>query len=189
MRLGNAPASSQAFPGESLSFHRHLMLTLAKSSAEWKNLLYLFEDFVLDADRRELHRKDRVLPVEPKVFDLLVLLIGNRDRVVSKDDLIVKIWNGRIVSESALTTCITAARSVIGDSGETQRLIKTLPRKGIRFVGVVRGKPTPTLGRNHLDGSSPYPTNPRWPSSRLPTTVCAWPGCLNDSRATPRNGT
>jgi len=138
MRLGNAPASSQAFPGESLCFHRHLMLTLAKSSAEWKNLLYLFEDFVLDADRRELHRKDRVLPVEPKVFDLLVLLIGNRDRVVSKDDLIVKIWNGRIVSESPLTTCITVARSVIGDSGETQRLIKTLPRKGIRFVGVVR---------------------------------------------------
>jgi adenylate cyclase len=138
MRLGNAPASSQAFPRESLSFHRHLVLTLAKYRAEWKNLLYLFEDFVLDADRRELRRKGRVLPVEPKVFDLLVLLIINRDRVVSKDDLIARIWDGRIVSESALTTCITAARSVIGDSGETQRLIKTLPRKGIRFVGVVR---------------------------------------------------
>ena len=67
-----------------------------------------------------------------------MLLITNRERVVSKDDLIAKIWGGRIVPELALTTCITAARSAIGDSGEAQRLIKTLPRKGIRFVGVVR---------------------------------------------------
>src|SRR5262245_53853057 len=77
------------------------------------------------------------MPVEPKVFDLLVYVIRNRDRVVSKDDLIAAIWNGRIVSESALATCINAARSASGDSGETQRLIKTLPRKGIRFVGNV----------------------------------------------------
>src|SRR5262249_54457488 len=65
-------------------------------------------------------------------------VIRNHERVVSKDDLIAAIWNGRIVSESALTTCINAARTAIGDSGEAQRLIKTLPRKGIRFVGIVR---------------------------------------------------
>jgi TolB-like protein len=88
--------------------------------------------------------------VEPKVFDLLAYVIRNREHVVSKNDLIATIWNGRIVSESALTTCINAARMAIGDSGEAQRLIKTLPRKGIRFVGIVRekeGKPsavTPT---------------------------------------------
>jgi adenylate cyclase len=103
-------------------------------------LFYLFEDFGLDTDRRELYRGASPMPVEPKVFDLLEYVIRNRDRVVSKDDLIAAIWNGRIVSESALTTCINAARSAIGDNGETQRLIRTLPRKGIRFVGSVREK-------------------------------------------------
>jgi len=101
-------------------------------------LLYLFEDFGLDTDRRELYRAADPIPVEPKVFDLLVYVIRNRERVVSKDDLIAAIWNGRIVSESALTTCINAARSAIGDTGEAQRLIRTLPRKGIRFIGSVR---------------------------------------------------
>src|SRR5437762_9549914 len=74
----------------------------------------------------------------PQVFDLLEYLIRNRERVVSKDDLIVSIWAGRIVSESALTTSINAARSAIADTGEEQRLIRTLPRKGMRFVGDVR---------------------------------------------------
>src|SRR5215470_6898883 len=114
-------------------------------SAAWSGkLLYLFEDYGLDTDRRELYRATSLISVEPKVFDLLVHIIRNRERVVSKDDLIATVWNGRIVSESALTTCINAARTAIGDSGEAQRLIKTLPRKGIRFAGIVRqeeGKP------------------------------------------------
>jgi TolB-like protein/Tfp pilus assembly protein PilF len=101
-------------------------------------LLYLFEDCALDTDRRELRRGADLIPVEPQVFDLLEYLIRNRDRVISKDDLIASIWHGRIVSESTLTTRINAARSAISDSGDAQRLIKTLPRKGIRFVGVVR---------------------------------------------------
>jgi TolB-like protein len=99
---------------------------------------YVFEDLALDAKRRELRRSDRILAIEPKAFDLLLYLITNRDRVVSKDDLIEAVWAGRIVSESALTTCINAARVAIGDSGEAQRLIKTLPRRGFRFVGTVR---------------------------------------------------
>jgi TolB-like protein len=78
------------------------------------------------------------VPVEPQVFDLLVHLIRHRDRVVSKDDLLVSVWNGRIVSESALFNRINAARSAIDDTGDQQRLIKTLPRKGFRFVGPVR---------------------------------------------------
>jgi TolB-like protein len=101
-------------------------------------LLYSFDKFVLDTDTRELRRAHELLPVEPKVFDLLSHLIVNRDRVVSKDDLIATVWSGRIVSESALTTCINAARAAVGDSGDAQQLIKTLPRKGIRFVGTVR---------------------------------------------------
>jgi len=101
-------------------------------------LLYLFEDYRLDTDRRELSRTTNLIPVEPRVFDLLAYLIRNRERVVSKDDLVAAIWNGRIVSESALTTCINAARTAIGDSGDAQHLIKTLPRKGIRFIGIVK---------------------------------------------------
>jgi TolB-like protein len=101
-------------------------------------LLYLFEDYVLDTDRRELRRGADAISLQPQVFDLLEHLIRNRERVVSKDDLIAGIWGGRIVSESALLTRINAARAAIGDSGAEQRSIKTLPRKGLRFVASVR---------------------------------------------------
>jgi TolB-like protein/Flp pilus assembly protein TadD len=106
-------------------------------SKETHHLRYSFEDFCLDTDRRELRRGASLVAVEPKAFDLLEFLIRNRARVVSKDDLIEAIWDGRIVSESALSTNVNAARCAIGDSGEDQRLIKTLHRKGIRFVGEV----------------------------------------------------
>ena len=96
---------------------------------------YLFEGFAFDTDRRELRRGADVVSVAPQVFDLLDYLIRNRERVVSKDDLISAIWNGRIVSDAALTTRLNIARGVIGDTGHEQRLIKTLPRKGFRFVG------------------------------------------------------
>ena len=99
---------------------------------------FQFQDYVLDTDRRELHRGGDLVPLAPRDFDLLEHLIRNRERVVSKDDLIAAVWDGRIVSESALTTRINAVRRAIGDSGEQQRLIKTLPQKGIRFVGAVR---------------------------------------------------
>lgn len=99
---------------------------------------YLFEDCVLDTERRELRRGTDLVALEPQVFDLLVHLVRNRERVVSKDDLLASVWRGRMVSESAVGTRINAARSALGDSGEAQRLIKTLPRKGIRFVGLVQ---------------------------------------------------
>ncbi|MGB8609915.1 winged helix-turn-helix domain-containing protein, partial [Bradyrhizobium sp.] len=99
---------------------------------------YLFEEYAFDTDRRELYRGADLVSVAPQVFDLLDYLIRNGARVVSKDDLINTIWNGRIVSDGALTTRLNAARTAVGDSGEEQRLIKTLPRKGFRFVGTVR---------------------------------------------------
>ncbi|MET4843937.1 TolB-like protein/Flp pilus assembly protein TadD [Bradyrhizobium japonicum] len=101
-------------------------------------LRYLFEDYAFDTDRRELYRGALVVSVTPQVFDLLDYLIRNRERVVSKDELITAIWNGRSVSDAALTTRLNAARNAIGDTGEKQRLIKTLARKGVRFVGVVQ---------------------------------------------------
>ena len=98
---------------------------------------FVFGDCVLDPDRRELTRRSEVVSVGPKVFDLLVHLVRNRERVVSKDDLLQAVWDGRIVSESTLTSHINAVRKAIGDSGEEQRLIRTLARKGFRFIGAV----------------------------------------------------
>src|SRR5262249_7403444 len=95
----------------------------------------------LDIGRRELRRGTSAVPVAPQVFDLLEYLLRHRERVVSKDDLIAAIWEQRIVSDAALTTRINVARSAIADTGEEQRLIKTLPRKGFRFVGAAREEP------------------------------------------------
>jgi TolB-like protein/tetratricopeptide (TPR) repeat protein len=100
--------------------------------------MFHFSDFVLDTDRRELSQADRGVAVEPQVFDLLVYLIEQRDHVVSKDELIEKIWGGRIVTDSTLTSRINAARKAVGDSGIEQSVIRTVPRKGFRFVGSVR---------------------------------------------------
>jgi len=99
---------------------------------------YLFEDFALDADKRELHKAGNAVSLTPQAFDLLLHLIRNRDRVVSKDDLIADVWSGRIVSESTLTSRINAVRRAVGDSGQKQRLVRTFARKGLRFVAAVR---------------------------------------------------
>ena len=99
---------------------------------------FLFSDHRLDTDRRELRRGAEAIALEPQVFDVLVHLVKNRDRVVSKDDLFASVWGGRIVSESTLTSRINAARKAVGDSGDAQKLIRTIARKGIRFVGDVR---------------------------------------------------
>ena len=101
-------------------------------------LRYLFEECALDMGRRELWRGTAPVAIEPQVFDLLVHLLRHRDRVVSKDELLAAIWHGRAISESALFNRVNAARSAIGDTGARQTLIKTLPRRGLRFVGAVR---------------------------------------------------
>ena len=106
-------------------------------------LQYWFENFVLDRARRELRRGPALLPVEAQVFDLLVFLVANHHRVVSKDDLLASVWGGRIVSESTLFSRINAARRAIGDSGDQQRLIRTIIGKGVRFVGAVHEQHAP----------------------------------------------
>src|SRR4051812_12563414 len=101
---------------------------------------FVFENYTLDPERRELWSSSDLIPIEPQVFDLLVYLLQNRDRVVSKADLIGSVWGGRVVSESALTSRINAARKAVGDSGKNQRLIRTIARKGLRFVGDVQAQ-------------------------------------------------
>jgi len=100
-------------------------------------VVFRFGDHVLDIERRELRRGAEPVALEPQVFDLLVYLVRNRGRVVSKDDLIDGVWGGRIVSDSALTTRLNAARKAVNDSGAVQRVIRTVPRRGVRFIGEV----------------------------------------------------
>src|SRR5215475_13907409 len=103
---------------------------------------FRFADCVLDSGRRELTRGSQAIAVGPQVFDVLAYLVRNRERVVSKDDLLDAVWSGRIVSESTMTSHINAVRKAIGDSGEEQRLIRTVARKGFRFVAeVTEGRP------------------------------------------------
>jgi TolB-like protein/Tfp pilus assembly protein PilF len=117
-----------------------LTSAIAKLRALWRgpDVIFRFENQALDGDRRELRRDGALIPVEPQVFDLLLYLVRNRDRVVNRDDLLKVVWHGRIVSESALTSRINAARQALNDSGEQQRLIRTVVRRGFRFVGTAR---------------------------------------------------
>jgi adenylate cyclase len=99
---------------------------------------FAFGDHFLDVDRRELHRGGEPVSLEPQVFDLLVYLVRNRNRVVTKDDLLTAIWGGRIVSESTLTSRVNAVRKAVGDSGDAQLIVRTFARKGLRFVAEVQ---------------------------------------------------
>jgi TolB-like protein len=103
---------------------------------------------VLDIERRELRRGAQPVALEPQVFDLVVYLVRNRGRVVTKDDLIQGVWGGRIVSDSALTTPLNAVRKAVDDSGAAQRVIRTVPRRGVRFIGEVSedGEPAAPVG-------------------------------------------
>ena len=134
---------------------------------------FSFGSCSIDCDLRELRRSGELVSVEPQVFDVLAYLIRNRDRVVSRDDLLADVWGGRIVSESTLSSRINSARAAIGDSGDQQQLIRTVARKGFRFVGEVRdakslgvGVVGPTVAQSApcVAGSSSAPRLPDKPS-------------------------
>jgi pimeloyl-ACP methyl ester carboxylesterase/DNA-binding winged helix-turn-helix (wHTH) protein len=148
---------------------------------------FLFGNYTMDVNRRELSCAGAAVHVEPQVFDLIVHLIRNRDRVVSKDDLLANVWDGRIVSESTLSNRINAARRAIGDSGEQQQLIKTIARRGLRFVGEVQEEA----------GDGPRTAAARAEPVRAPTapaagpqevTFCRTPDGVNLAVASSGNG-
>jgi len=105
---------------------------------------FRFAGFEIDIPRRELRGAGELVSIEPQVFDLLVHLVRNHDRIVTKDELIEAVWKGRAISEAALSSRISAARRAVGDSGAEQKLIRTLNKRGFRFVGAVQaaGKTT-----------------------------------------------
>lgn len=104
---------------------------------------YFFEDYVLDTARHELRRNGLIVPAAPQALDLLIYLIQHRDRIVTKDQLVAGVWEGRAITDSALTTRLNVVRSIVGDSGQEQRLIRTLPRKGFRFLADIREDRSP----------------------------------------------
>lgn len=119
-----------------------------------------FDEFVLDFDTRELRSGQTPLRLEPQAFDLLSYLVVHRNRVVGRDELTETIWRGRIVSDAALTTRISTIRRVLGDTGKGQRLIRTIPRKGFRFVPTVREFVDPSFngqGRSSSDNRAHRP--------------------------------
>ncbi len=97
-------------------------------------MIYRFDNFELDIARFELREDGETRPVEPQVFALLAFLVERRDRLVPKDEIFEKLWDGRVVTDSALTSRIKSARQALGDSGKAQRYIKTVYGKGFRFV-------------------------------------------------------
>lgn len=104
-----------------------------------------FDRYVVDTDRLELQRDGARVDIEPQVFSLLTYLIENRDRVVSKDELIEAVWQGRIVSDTTLNTRINAVRRSVGDDGKTQAIIRTIVRRGFRFVAdIIAESPSQT---------------------------------------------
>jgi TolB-like protein len=105
-----------------------------------------FENCSLCIERRELMRDSQPVAIGPQVFDLLVYLIQNRERVVGNDELLDAIWAGRIVSPSTLASHINAVRRAIGDSGQKQRLIRTVARRGFRFIAEVKPRQTAPEG-------------------------------------------
>ena len=148
---------------------------------------FLFGEYAMDTDRRELLRTGEAVHVEPQVFDLILHLVRNRDRVVSKDDLLANVWGGRIVSESTLSNRINAARRALGDSGDEQKFIKTIARRGLRFVGEV--------GEERIDEPGPAVVATR-PEARTPmpravqqeVTFCRTTDGVNLAVATSGNG-
>ena len=109
-----------------------------------KNILnFRFSDFEIDVARYELRRAEKIVPVEPQVFDLLVYLVRNGNRIVSKDELIDAVWLGRIVSEAAFSSRLSAARRALGDDGARQVFIRTHYKRGFSFIGKLEDQPTP----------------------------------------------
>ena len=127
-----------------------------------------FDEFELDTDRAELRSNGHAIPLEPKNYDLLRLLIENGHRMVLREEIIEHIWDGRFISEASISTAIKAARQALGDDGVAQRYIKTTRGRGFRFVGEVQQ--SPSAGPAHSLTAKPVQTDAGSPSDEPETT-------------------
>ncbi len=115
---------------------------------------YKIAEFLIDTARFRISSGDAAIPVEPKVFDLLVYLIAHRDRVVTREELFKEVWEGREVSDATLSNHVKSARKVLGDSGELQSTIQTIRGRGYQFIAPV------TEVSNDGEGSEAQPPQP-----------------------------
>jgi len=140
-----------------------------------------FGDFAIDLARQELRRGGKFVPVEPQVFDLLVYLARNHNRVVSKKEVIDVVWKGRIVSEAAVSSRVSAARHAVGDNGSDQKVIRTYHKRGFRFVGTVRQPSAPSgavTAVAHSNSAVPVPAHR--PSERAAVVVLPFQNLSGD---------
>src|SRR5262245_14424695 len=128
--------------GEPMRYFEMLESDDAASQARAKPA-FRFAEFEIDVARQELRRGNDLIPIEPQVFDLLVYLVRNRNRIVSREELIDAVWKGRVISEATLSSRVSAVRRVIGDSGNEQTLIRTHHKRGFRFVADVEDPAPP----------------------------------------------
>lgn len=142
-------------------------------------MIYRFGNFELDVARMELREAGRPVAVEPQVFALLRLLVEKRDRMVTRDEIIREIWDGRIVSDSAVTSRIKSLRQALGDDGKAQRYVRTLHGQGFRFIGEV------TTDSTIIVSPSPEaPAEPAQASSRPSIAVLPFRTLAPGERAT-----
>jgi DNA-binding winged helix-turn-helix (wHTH) protein/predicted ATPase len=120
-------------------------------------VLYRFGEFQIDDTLYELRRSGELVELQPKVFDLLLYLIRERRRVVSRDELLKQVWADVVVNEEVLTRAVYAARTALGDAGANQRIIQTVRRRGLRFVAEVEEAAAPEAPRaeTHAPPSRP----------------------------------
>jgi len=123
-------------------------------------MLYRFGNFELDTAKAELRVNGATRPVEPQVFGLLALLVENRERLVSKDEILEKVWDGRIVSDAAIASRIKSARQALDDDGQAQRCIRTIHRQGFRFVADVHVAPAVQLVAQPVGQSAEQTSRP-----------------------------
>lgn len=140
-------------------------------------MVYRFGPFELDALRFELRENDIAVPVEPQVLSLLLFLVANRNRLVTKDEIVSAVWHGRIVSDAAISSRVKSARRVVGDDGDAQRLVRTIHGRGFRFVGAV-DETTPTLAAAAVRVDEPVSEPARPSIAVLPLSTIGDPGPL-----------
>lgn len=129
-------------------------------------MIYSFDPFELDVARVELRKDGRPVALEPQVFGLLAFLVEHRDRLVSRDEIFENVWDGRVVTDSALTSRIKSARKALGDDGKAQRFIKTIHGQGFRFVADVELERDDMLVPAAGSGDDPMPASEPEPGTR-----------------------
>ena len=122
--------------------------------------MFRFEEFSLDPDKGELRRDGALIELEPQVFRLLLLLVESEGRLISRDELLQEIWHGRIVSDSAISSRIKALRKALGDDGKQQRLLRTVPKRGFRFVAPIVSETSAPLPLRSAPVSASRPAEP-----------------------------